>query len=533
MEKKAMNLKNTNRFLAYLSFILSTLIAIFVYFVGGTSKVYANLMYIPIALISSTNGIKLGVLHAILSAIMVGPFMPLDSNLGLMQEPINWILRLIIYLSIAFIIGYFSEYNKKSRDYATNLLTHDMLTGFRNIESLKNEENHDGYEKTVIALSVNEYEEILGFFGYGFTNRTIKTFSEKIKEELSEYENVEFYRYDGMDFILIITHDSKSSNIDEIIDILKGFSRSTLNIENIPIYIEMTMGITKIDKDTAKIEGLRQAMISLRYAIANNMSLGIYDSSIDTHYKNIISIASNFGYALSNGNIKVVYQNIYDPKTGKIHGVELLARWVTDNHNQISPNDFIPVIEKTELIGELTKFMIDTAIDMAIDSDSEDTILSINFSPKDFKKETIDYLIYNIKDKNINPRKLQIEITEEILLRGSEAFCYLELFRKYGILIAIDDFGTGYSSYQSLAELPIDVIKIDKSMIQKVSSNTISKSLVKSIVDFCQANDIITVAEGVETKEMLDTCNEIGIDYLQGYYFHKPEIIYKNEKASS
>ena len=70
-------------------------------------------------------------------------------------------------------------------------------------------------------------------------------------------------------------------------------------------------------------------------------------------------------------------------------------------------------------------------------------------------------------------------------------------------------------------------------MIQKVSSNTISKSLVKSIVDFCQANDIITVAEGVETKEMLDTCNEIGIDYLQGYYFHKPEIIYKNEKASS
>lgn len=527
--KKVMDSKNINIILAYLSFALSIFIAMFVYFVGGTSKVYTNLIYIPIALISSTNGKKLGILHAILSAIMVGPFMPLDLSLGLMQEPMNWIIRLITYLSIAFIIGYFAEYNKKSKEYTTNLLTHDMLTGFRNIESLKNEDTHDEYEKTIIALSVNEYEEILGFFGYTFINKTVKTFSEKLKEQLSGCNNVEFYRYDGMDFILIITHDSTSPNIDDLINILKSFNKSTISIENIPIYIEMTMGMTKIDNKTSKIEGLRQAMISLRYAIAKDMRLKVYDNALDIHYRNIISIASNFGYALSNGKIKVAYQNIYNLKTGKIHGSELLARWIIHQDNQIYPNNFIPVIEKTELIGELTKFIIDTAID----SDNENTILSINFSSKDFKEEKVDYLITNIRDKNINPRKLQIEITEEVLIDGSEALRYMELLREYGILIAIDDFGTGYSSYQSLAELPIDVIKIDKSIIQKVSSNMISKSLVKSIVDFCQGNCITTVAEGVETKEMLDICNEIGIDYLQGYYFHKPEIINKYEKASS
>lgn len=517
--------KNVNRMLAILSFILSIVIALLVYITGGTSKVYTNLMYIPIALISSTNGSKIGIFHALLSALMVGPFMPLNTSLNLMQQPINWIVRLFVYISIAFIIGYFSDYNKKNKEYTTNLLTHDLITGFKNIESLKNDASFSDSPKTVIALSVKEYEEILGFFGYNFIHKTILYFSIKLKELLKEYDNIEFYRYDGMGFILIVTQDNSTTKINDIIKILESLNKTTLDVDNIPIYIEINMGITEVEKDVATIEGLRQSLISLRYAIANEIKLGIYDDTLDNYYKNIISIASNFKYALANGNIKAAYQNIYNLETGQIHGSELLARWITDNDMQIYPDNFIPIIEKTELVSELTKFMIDIAVAQAIDSKGEDIVVSLNFSPKDFKEETIEYLIETIKMNNLSPKKLQIEITEEVLLKRNEALCYLELLRNHGISIAIDDFGTGYSSYQSLAELPIDVIKIDKSIIQKVDSNRVSRDLVKSIVDFCKANNITTVAEGVETKEIVDICSDLGIDLLQGYYYHRPALI--------
>lgn len=525
MLKQGLKIKNVNRILAILSFVLSIIIAIFVYFTGGTSKVYANLMYIPIALMSSTNGVIIGILHALLSALMIGPLMPLNTYLNIMQPPINWILRLFIYISIAFIIGYFSDYQKKNKEYTTNLLTHDLITGFKNIESLKKDVSINAFPKTIIALSVKEYEEIMGFFGYNFINKAILNFSIKLKELLQRYNNIEFYRYDGMEFVLILNHYDSATDKNDIINILKTINKTTLDVDNIPIYIELNIGITEVEKDVATIEGLRQALISLRYAIANDIKLGIYDETLDNYYKNIISVASNFKYALANGNIKAAYQNIYNLETGEIHGSELLARWITDNDIQIYPDTFIPVIEKTELVSELTKFMIDIAVAKAINSGSENNLVSINFSPKDFKEETIEYLIDTIKNNNLSINKLQIEITEEVLLKRNEALCYLDLLRKHGVSIAIDDFGTGYSSYQSLAELPIDVIKIDKSLIQKVGTNGVSRDLVKSIVDFCKANNITTVAEGVETKEIVDICSDLGIDLLQGYYYHKPALL--------
>lgn len=116
MFSKALNFKITNRHYIIMSYILSVMISAFVFFTGGTTMVYANLMYIPIALISSTNGKKVGVLHAIFSALLVGPYMPLDTSLNLSQAPINWIIRMIIYTTIAFIIGFLPITTKEIRN---------------------------------------------------------------------------------------------------------------------------------------------------------------------------------------------------------------------------------------------------------------------------------------------------------------------------------------------------------------------------------------------------------------------------------
>lgn len=525
MFSKALNFKITNRHYIIMSYILSVMISAFVFFTGGTTMVYANLMYIPIALISSTNGKKVGVLHAIFSALLVGPYMPLDTSLNLSQAPINWIIRMIIYTTIAFIIGFFADYNKRNKEYITNLLTHDMVTNFKNIEALKREERSSSNPRTIITLSVREYEEILSFFGYSFTNNAILKVSQKLREVLKTHNNIDLYKYDGMEFILIINHDENNINTDEIVRILEGFNKLTIKVDNIPIYIEIIIGMTKIGANVSVFEGLRQALLALRYAVDNDIKFTHYNDSIDIHYKNIINIASNFKNALAYNNIKAAYQNIYDSNTDEIYGSELLSRWVTDNNTQIYPNDFIPVIEKTELINELSRYMIDKAIEELLNNSFQGKIVSINFSPKDFKEKIVNYLIMKVKDNNINPGQLQLEITEDVLINKDETICYLELIKNNGISIAIDDFGAGYSSYQYISELPIDVIKIDKSIIKKVDKSLFSRSIVKSIVDFSKTHDLKTVAEGVETREIADICKELGIDLLQGYYYHQPTII--------
>lgn len=169
--------------------------------------------------------------------------------------------------------------------------------------------------------------------------------------------------------------------------------------------------------------------------------------------------------------------------------------------------------------------MIDKAIEELLNNSFQGKIVSINFSPKDFKEKIVNYLIMKVKDNNINPGQLQLEITEDVLINKDETICYLELIKNNGISIAIDDFGAGYSSYQYISELPIDVIKIDKSIIKKVDKSLFSRSIVKSIVDFSKTHDLKTVAEGVETREIADICKELGIDLLQGYYYHQPTII--------
>ena len=528
---KLMEIKKINRCFLYFSYALSFIIACIVFYTGGTYKVYSNLMYIPIALVSSSNGKARGIIHAFISGLLIGPFMPLNESLNQIQEPINWILRTIIYICISFIIGYFSDYNKKHKEQIINLLTHDNLTDLKNIESLKREDDRINNCRTVIALSVKSYQEGFGIFGYDFTNQAILNFCHILKEELSSYNNIEVYKYNGMEFILIVNHCKKKFDIYKIMDSLETLNKRIVKVEDIPIYIETVMGKTMVGGDVPILEGVRQSMIALRYATQNNIKMKEFDSNLDTQYKNVVDIAGSFKSSLDNNNIKVAFQNLYHSNDESIYGVELLARWVYDDGIQIFPGEFIPVIENTELINELTRYMIDTAIILLSSGYYTDQIISINFSSKDFNDENVFYLIHKIQEYGLNPRQFEVEITEEILLIREESFKYLNILREQGIIIAMDDFGTGYSSYQQLSEIPIDVVKIDRSIIRNIGDSIFSKSLAESIDFFCKYNNIITIAEGVETKEIADVCKEIGIDVLQGYYFHKPTLIESEVKA--
>lgn len=520
------SIRKYTKFFLILSYILSVVIALIVYYTGGTTNVYANLMYIPISIVASTNGKKCGVVHAAFSAFLVGPFMPLNSIIHIIQEPINWIVRMLIYISISFIIGLFHDYNIKYETYITDILTHDPITKLKNIQALKKAEHIDN-KKTIAAFSVKSYNEMVSVFGYDFTGKIVIVLAETLKSSLMQYKNIELYKYEGMNFILLITHDEHLENsdlTDEILKISKQIHSKSIIVDEIPIYIELTMGISQVQKNESLLEGVRHSLIALEYANYKNINYSIYDKSLDNHYNKILKIASSFRTALVNNDIKIASQNIYSSKTNDVHSIELLARWILEDNKRIYTDEFIPVIEKTELMSELTKHMIDHAID-GIVSNKFQSVVSINFSVRDFNSNMVEYIISKVKNNNIEDGKLQIEITESHFMDREVVTDFLVKLNNNGITIAIDDFGTGYSSYQYISELPISIVKIDKSLIAKIGDSQISKNAVKSIVNFCKIHNFSTVAEGVETKDIADACVEIGIDYLQGYYFHRPTIL--------
>lgn len=514
-----------NKFFLILSYMLSVLTATMVYYTGGTTNVYAHLMYIPISIVSSTHGKKQGVIHAAFSSLMVGPFMPLNSVLNIAQEPINWIVRMLIFITISFIIGLFYDYNKKHQLYITDILTHDPITKLKNIQALKQRDISDN-KKTIAAFSVKSYNEIISVFGYEFTGKIVLKFSEIFKSALHKQKNIELFKHEGMNFILLLSHENnveENDLTDRIRCIFENINSKSIVVDDIPIYIEMSLGLSQVNEGESLLEGIRHSLIALEFANFKNLKYYIYDKGLDIHYNKILKIASSFRSALYNKDIKIAYQNIYTSQTEEVYSVELLARWILRDGSRIYTDEFIPVIERTELMSELTKHMIDHAVERLLNN--KHTKVSINFSVMDLNNDIVNYIISKVIDHKIEKGNLQIEITERFFLDKDTATDCLNRIYDNGIDIAIDDFGTGYSSYQYISELPISVVKIDKSLIEKIGESEISKNAVKSIVDFCKIHNFSTVAEGVETIEIVNACKEIGIDYLQGYYFHKPTII--------
>lgn len=260
------NLGRMEEHILFWGYGISILNAALVYFSGGTTMVYANLNYVPIAMVSSTCEKRSRILHALVTALLIGPLMPLDTKLGISQTALNWTTRLGIYIIIAGVIGIFADINKRHGEELASMLSTDWLTSFKNVNTIKNEAGNTNAGTGFIAISVKGYEEVFGFFGNKFS--------------------------------------------DEL-----------------------------------------------------------------------------------------------------------------------------------------------------------------------------------------------------------------------GYQVAVDDFGSGYSSYKYIDIMPIGIIKIDRDIIGRMNGNEKTKSIVRSIVNLSKDNNMRTVAEGVETQEMADACLALGIDFMQGYLYHRPELI--------
>ncbi len=231
--------------------------------------------------------------------------------------------------------------------------------------------------------------------------------------------------------------------------------------------------------------------------------------------------------ALEEGQFELYYQPKISFETGDIMGMEALIRWHHPVRGFVSPDEFIPLAEQTGIITKIDEWGLRTACWQCKrwqDKGLPPVKVSVNMSQAQFYRTDVLTTIKNVlAETSLDPKWLEIEVTETMAMQDIErTISVLDRIRNMGISISMDDFGSGYSSLSSLKTIPLDILKIDRSLVCDLDENDVSKQITSAIVELGKAMKLVILAEGVETTEQISFLKKIGCDLAQGYYYSKP-----------
>lgn len=439
---------------------------------------------------------------------------------------ITFILAIIVILIILSICIYIVISNNKKQKQLFEYAYLDPITKKGNIyyfrkkgqEKLDKEKHKEN--QYLLVLDINKFKMINKAYGYKTGDTILNGIAEELEKNLGEQSII--CRYSNDYFAVLFEYAE---------DIRKLISALVKNIENLKINsnvynLSVNMGIYKLtDADTNISVAMDKAII------AHSASKGdvfdkfhIYDEKMEKELEKESKIEQEMYQALMNKEFKVYYQPKMYANSEELYGAEALVRW-EHNGKMIPPSEFVPLFEKNKFILKLDVYVFEQVCnDMKKwkEKYSKEPIISVNVSRDHFLDEHFleKYMIIASK-YGIDTNKIDLEITESATVEaGIDIIEIMNKMKKLGFLISIDDFGTGYSSLSTLQDMPADILKIDKSFVDRIGKN--EKNMVDYILTIAKELKLTTIAEGVETKEQKDYLLEKGCDIIQGYYYARP-----------
>jgi len=442
-----------------------------------------------------------------------------------------------IYYVASFVDLTLQKESEKKLQY---LQQYDALTGLANrsllIQSMQKylDDNRQKGWGALICFNLRDFKIINDAYGHIAGDLLLQEITLRLQNEFSDSQLIG--RIGADEFAIwfdFINKDKDSASIESkilaeylITTLTKTFSIDGNTVDTI-FYVGISLYNNK-DKDSNTL--LKHANIALHLAKEDDKNIAFFDEQAEKTALAHLDIYSQLLVAIEENQLSLHYQLQYNDQND-IYGAEALIRWEHPKEGIISPDDFVPIAERTGLIVPIGIWIIQTACkQLALwqkDSITSKFIIAVNISAKQFNQEKfIEQIEDAIELNSIRPDSLKIELTESILVENlNEVIKKMELLREIGIKISLDDFGTGYSSLQYLKELPLDQVKIDQSFIKNMHSNRSDVAIIKSIILLSDALDFEVVAEGVETKEHYELLKELGCKLFQGYYFARPKNI--------
>ncbi|NYE60027.1 EAL domain-containing protein (putative c-di-GMP-specific phosphodiesterase class I)/GGDEF domain-containing protein [Duganella sp. 1224] len=324
----------------------------------------------------------------------------------------------------------------------------------------------------------------------------------------------------------ILSRDEDTEGFIAYLHSLDAALEAPLNGLNIPISLASFGGIVAFDLcPNSANDAPRKAAAAINQAMVNQQRWSFYSNAEDEQQKRAFRLLNDVRQAIAGNQFELFYQPKHELNTGACKAAEALLRWNHAELGPVSPAEFIPLIEKTALIGPLTHWVIHTAIRQLGEWHAAGNMikLAINLSAYNFEEpDIVERLAATCREFHVDPRYVEIECTEGMWMEGPDILKALHGIRDLGMTLALDDFGTGYSNFAYLQKVPATVVKVDQSLIRHVDANPRDQRIVRSLIGLARELDYQVVAEGVETEQSLGLIRAWGADVAQGYHFAKP-----------
>jgi len=410
----------------------------------------------------------------------------------------------------------------------------DVLTGLPNrafflarLDELNAQLRNGGWTFSILMLDLDRFKNVNDSLGHGAGDALLRLVAQRLKSAVRATDVLA--RLGGDEFAIIQEgcDDRRASSTELAARIAKLVSEPFL-LPGHRVEIGTSIGIAIApDHGSDQEQLLKKADLALyRSKSAGRNCFTIYDEAMSAELEARNTLEGDLRDAIARCQLEVHYQPFMDANTGARRGFEALVRWRHPVRGLIPPDQFIALAEETGLIVPLGEFVLRRACADAASWPS-DLMVAVNLSPIQFKEaDLFDVICGALRDSGLSPQRLEIEITESVLLeRGTENHAFMERLKSIGVELALDDFGTGYSSLSYLTAFPFDKIKIDKSFVRNLTHQPRSSAIISSIVTLARGLDMSVTAEGVETSEEFERLKALGVNFAQGYLFGRPRPV--------
>lgn len=422
---------------------------------------------------------------------------------------------------------------KQQEERILHLAHYDTLTGlpnrFMSMERLSHllelaRHNHDPV--AVLCLDLDDFKKINESMGHDAGDAILIQVVERLQLHLRPGDSLG--RLGGDEFIVLLANLQSQETLKPIVDNLIEQFRHPFLIDDQTLTLTLSIGVSLYPEDGKNASQLlRQADSALFYAKNNGRNTFVcYTESMNRDATRRLLIEQQMYGALERGEFYLLYQPQIELATGKMIGAEALLRWQNKQLGPIGPDAFIPVAEQTGMIVAIGKYVMQSAIKMVAERQKQqpDFRMAINLSPCQFRDPgLLGFVEQQLQKYPIQPNTLELEITEGVLLSGNlMTDALFASFTSMGIEMAMDDFGTGYSSLSYLRRYPFAILKIDRSFINDMTTDSGDRELVNASIAMAHGLGLKVVAEGVETEAQANALKAMQCDYAQGYFYSRP-----------
>ncbi len=378
----------------------------------------------------------------------------------------------------------------------------------------------------IIFVNITNFTLINNMFGHATGDKVLINTANILSSMMNEH--VRIARFGGDQFILFISETSTAFMEKYAQLVIRLLSRK-MEVEGRMYYLSITAGVALYPDHARTPEDLFQKADAAlhRAKILGQAGYYLYNEDIQQALAYRLELETGLRTAIDNGEIYVAYQPQINLVSGKIDGLEALARWNNPRHGEISPGMFIPIAEQTGQIDAIGFYVVQAALNFIKRAEPlghNDFTVSINVSVRQMQaNDFVPRLIQFVEQSGVSPGRINVEITESFLIESIDLMAEkLTQLRDAGFLLSLDDFGKGYSSLAYLKELPVHFVKIDKVFIDDIKAGDRTKLLTESIITLSHSLGLKVVAEGVEDEEQYLYLKEHQCDIIQGYYFSRP-----------